>query len=403
MASVTFDPSNGPAARVLQVVLQLDAGGTERLVIELVRRLQDRFPTSVCCLDEPGSWGRQLADEGVQVTALGRAPGFHPGLAWKLADVAARFNATVMHCHHYSPFVYGTLARLRLPRVRIVFTEHGRLSDAPPSRKRRLANRFLMMGSPAVYAVSHDLRRHLVAEGYPERTGVIWNGIEPGVAPDEDARRHARRLMGLADGVKVVGTVARLDPVKDLGTLLQAVAIVRREVACRLVVVGDGPAREALKLRARALHIEDAVDWLGQRDDVRELLPGFDVYANSSISEGISLTLLEAMAAELPVVATDVGGSPEVVEDGQTGALCPARSPDALGSSLQRIFGDARLAADYGRAGRSRVCEHFTLDRMVARYAELYENSADGRKQAAEIRRPEDRSEKAETKNRSSG
>lgn len=371
---MTLDSTSGTAARVLQVVLQLDPGGTERLVLELVRRLRNRFPTSVCCLDQRGSWGSQLMDEGIDVSALGRAPGFHPGVARKLAAVAARVNASVMHCHHYSPFVYGTLARFWLPRTRIVFTEHGRLSDAPPSRKRRLANRFLVRGGPAIYAVSHDLRRHMMAEGFPARTGVIWNGIDPGLAPDEDARRRARLRMRLPDGARVVGTVARLDPVKDLGTLLEAVAMVRREITTsRLVIIGDGPEREALRARARDLDIEDAVDWLGQRDDVRELLPGIDVYANSSISEGVSLTLLEAMAAERPVVATSVGGSPEVIIDDETGLLCAARSPEALSSSLRHILRDGEAAVRYGRAGRSRVCAHFTLDRMVEQYAALYE------------------------------
>ncbi len=362
-------------ARVLQVVLQLDPGGTERLVIELVRRLRQRFPTAVCCLDQPGAWAAGVRHAGVEVTALGRRPGFHPSVAKQLASVAARFKATVLHCHHYSPFVYGRLASLGLPGTRIVFTEHGRLSDSPPSAKRRLANRFLSMGVTSLYAVSYDLRRHVVAEGFPERMGVIWNGIDPGPAPDEAARRHARRRIGLPDGTKVIGTVARLDPVKDLGTLLEAFAIVRRQSAYRLVVIGDGSERESLRTRASALQLEGVVDWLGQRGDVRELLSGLDVYVNSSISEGVSLTLLEAMAAERPVVATQVGGTPEVVLDEETGLLCPARSPEALSGQLQRLLDDESLGARFGRAGRNRVLEHFTLDRMVEQYAAVYEHA----------------------------
>jgi glycosyltransferase involved in cell wall biosynthesis len=224
----------------------------------------------------------------------------------------------------------------------------------------------------SLYAVSHDLRRHLVAEGFPERMGVIWNGIEPGAAPDEETRRDARLRLGLTEGTRAIGTVARLDPVKDLGTLLEAVADVRREAPCRLVVIGDGPEREWLRARATALALDGAVDWLGQRADVRALLPGLDVYVNSSVSEGVSLTLLEAMSAELPVVATGVGGTPEVVVDGQTGLLCPARSPETMVRSLKAVLRDGALRARYGRAGRQRVLEHFTLGRMVERYAAIY-------------------------------
>lgn len=372
VTSVTAAPPGSGAARVLHVVLQLDPGGTERLVLALVRRLRSRLPTAVCCLDQPGLWARDLVSEGVEVSALGRPPGFHPRLGRRLATIARRFNATVLHCHHYSPFVYGRLARLVLPGVRLIFTEHGRLSDAPPSRKRQLANRFLAVGVRDLYAVSHDLRAHLVAEGFPARMGVIWNGIDPGPAPDAEARRRARALMHLPEGELAIGTVARLDPVKDLGTLLDAVARLRQHAPCRLVVVGDGPEREALTARARALQLGDAVIWLGQRQDVRELLPGFDLYANTSISEGISLTLLEAMAAELPIVATRVGGTPEVVVENETGLLVPARDPDALSVALRHIAGEAALATRFGTAGRARVFEHFTLDRMVERYAHLY-------------------------------
>jgi glycosyltransferase involved in cell wall biosynthesis len=264
---------------------------------------------------------------------------------------------------------------LGLPETRIVFTEHGRLSDAPPSRKRRLANRCLSMGVASLYAVSYDLRRHLVAEGFPERMGVIWNGIDPGPAPDERARRQARTELGLPAGTKGIGTVARLDPVKDLHTLLKAFAEVRCRFPIRLLVIGDGPERESLKALAELLNVAEAVTWMGQRQDVRQLLPGLDVYVNSSISEGVSLTLLEAMAAALPVVATHVGGTAEVVLNGETGLLCPARSPGALSRQLERVLGDASLAARYGRTGRRRVSEHFTLDRMVERYEQIYKGS----------------------------
>jgi glycosyltransferase involved in cell wall biosynthesis len=375
---VTIGRADTGEVRVLQVVLQLSAGGTERLVIELVRRLRERFPMAVCCLDEPGEWAPEITGLGVEVTALHRPPGFQIALARKLASVATRFDASVLHCHHYSPFVYGRLASLATRRTRVVFTEHGRLSDAPPSGKRRLANRFLTIGSPWLFAVSHDLRRHLVAEGFPARMSVIWNGIDPGPPPDERRRRSARRSIAVPEDASVIGTVARLDPVKDLGTLLEAFAEVQRRSACRLVVIGDGAEEASLRARARALQIEGSVLWLGQRGDVREILPAFDVYANSSISEGISLTLLEAMAAQLPVVATRVGGTPEVVLDGETGLLGPARSAGALAALVQRLVDDKPLAARFGLAGRHRVCEHFALDRMVERYAAVYERSARG-------------------------
>src|SRR6185503_9621864 len=113
--------------------------GTERLVVELARRLQDQVPAMVCCLDGAGAWARELFAAGVQVIALDRAKGFRPGLGRAVAAVARRHDATVIHAHHYSPFVYSCLARFWRPGTRVIFTEHGRLSDTPPSAKRRLA------------------------------------------------------------------------------------------------------------------------------------------------------------------------------------------------------------------------------------------------------------------------
>ncbi|HUU33762.1 MAG TPA: glycosyltransferase, partial [Vicinamibacterales bacterium] len=184
--------------RVLQVVLQLDPGGTERLVIEIVCRLHTQMPMAVCCLDEPGSWAGRVTALGVPVYALHRRPGFHPSLSVRLAAVARQFDADVLHCHHYSPFVYGRLAAMLAPGTRAVYTEHGRLSDAPPSPKRRLANRLLMAGAHDLYAVSHDLRAHLLREGVPGRMRVIWNGIDPGPVPTAAARAAGRAALGVS-------------------------------------------------------------------------------------------------------------------------------------------------------------------------------------------------------------
>lgn len=374
---------------MLQVVLQLDPGGTERLVIEIVRRLHATLPMAVCCLDEPGSWASRVTDLGVPVHALHRRPGFHPSLSLDLAAVARRFDANVLHCHHYSPFVYGRMAALLVPGARAVYTEHGRLSDAPPSPKRRLANQGLMAGAQDLYAVSHDLRAHLLREGVPPRMRVIWNGIDPGPPPSPADRAAGRDALGVAAGDWVVGTVARLDPVKDLGTLIAAVAQASqvRPSLC-LAVIGDGPERAALEAAVQASGAAGRVRFLGHRDDARALIAGVDVFANSSTSEGVSLTLLEAMAAELPIVATGVGGTPEVVVDGVTGRLAPARDAAAFAAALLDVSGDAARARAWGAAGRHRLLQHFTIDEMVRRYLAVYrQEPPDDRPRQATISR----------------
>ena len=342
------------------------------MVIELIRRLRECVPMAVCCLDEPGRWASEVTEMNVPVHALGRRPGFHPELGRAIAHLARQHQASIAHCHHYSPFVYGCAAKVWRPGLRILFTEHGRLSDAKPSGRRRVANQILGRVPDAVYAVSGDLREHMLGEGLPAKTvDVIYNGIEPGKVPTDTARQRVRQQLGVSDDVLVVGTIARLDPVKDLGTLIQAVAAAGRHMPVVLVVVGDGPERAALEALARSVSDSERVRFLGQRDDAREWLPGCDVYVNSSISEGVSLTILEAMAAGLPVIATRVGGTPEVVDE-TCGVLVAARNSEDVASALVALAGDPTRRSRLGVAGRARVEEKFSLGRMVQEYHDVY-------------------------------
>ena len=361
-----------PSPRVLQVVLSLNPGGTERLVLQLIERLHTRVPMAVCCIDDKGAWAGQLEPLGVAVDALLRRPGFQFALGSEIARLARQHRANVIHSHHYSPFIYSCLSRIWAPRTRIVFTEHGRLSDAKPSRKRTIVNRVAGRLPDAAFAVSAELREHLVAEGFSAGAmGVIHNGIEVGRRPDATLRRRARVNMGAGDEVLVIGTIARLDPVKDLATLLRAFAVLQTSPA-RLVIVGDGAEREHLHAIARQLGVMDRVHFAGHRNDAREWLAGFDIFVNSSISEGISLTILEAMAAALPVVATRVGGTVEVI-DPSCGRLVASRDPASLARVIDELAADSTRRRQMGDAGRERVERHFSLDRMVAAYHAVYQ------------------------------
>jgi glycosyltransferase involved in cell wall biosynthesis len=355
----------------MQVVLTLQPGGTERLVLEIVRRLRDELPMTVCCLDDEGSWADQLRDEGISVTALRRRAGFRPALGRAIAALAAEHGTSVLHCHHYSPFVYGCVARVWQPRLQVVFTEHGRLSDALPSPKRRFANRMLSQIPHEVFAVSGDLKRHMVGEGFPSKqVKVLHNGIDIGPLPDDRMRSCVRQKLGISSETFVIGTIARLDPVKDFDTLIKATATLTSRVPALLLVIGDGPERGRLESLAGI-----DVRFLGHRDDARTLLAGCDVYANSSIHEGISLTILEAMAAGLPVVATAVGGTPEILDE-NCGRLIPARQPAALAEALHVLSLDRGLRRAMAMEGRKRVEAQFTIERMVGEYRDAYLRAA---------------------------
>jgi glycosyltransferase involved in cell wall biosynthesis len=213
-----------------------------------------------------------------------------------------------------------------------------------------------------------------VAEGFPaSRIEVAYNGIDPGAPPVAADRERARREVGLAPDLFVVGTVARLDPVKDLATLIEAFAALRRGLpGAVLLIVGDGPEREHLEELARARNLSGSVLFSGHRSDARELLPALDLYANSSLTEGVSLTIVEAMAASLPVVATRVGGNPEVVLEDRSGALVAPRDAGALARALQALADDAERRRIWGVAGRRVVEERFSFERMLELYVGAY-------------------------------
>jgi L-malate glycosyltransferase len=223
-------------------------------------------------------------------------------------------------------------------------------------------------------------------DGFVRRTiEVIPNGV--------DLRRYAavdrttsRVALGLDAERRYVAAIARFHPVKDHRTLLNGFAEVSRaRPDVDLLLVGDGPLRPDLERLCGELSIADRVHFMGIRDDVASILRASDVFALTSVSEAASITLLEAMASELPVVVTAVGGNPEIVRDGTDGLLVPRRSSAGVTRALLRILGDAAMAAAMGRAGAERVRAKFTLDNTIGRYYKLYAGAvaADRRSEAA--------------------
>jgi glycosyltransferase involved in cell wall biosynthesis len=237
-----------------------------------------------------------------------------------------------------------------------------------------MVNPLLAHFDGAIIAVSEELRRHMLEARFPAaRVAVVRNGIEVGSRASAVDRRVVRRALGIAEAAPLAVSVARLDTVKDFGTLLDAFATVRRRVPdARLLIVGDGPERAWMTQRAAQPDLDGAVDLLGYRDDVRAVIGAADVYVNSSISEGISITILEAMAAGLPVVATDVGGTPEVLTGDAGGVLVPSRDPGRLASALIDLLADPDRRATMAAAARRRLETSFTIDRMVDEYVNTY-------------------------------
>lgn len=363
--------------RVCHVVHSLKVGGAEVLVANLTRSLRGSdVEVVVACLDEIGVLGEQLRAEGTAIRCAGRRPGVDLGLFGRMRGILRDLRADVVHTHQYTPWFYGgtAAATLGLP---LVFTEHGRHQPDRPKRRRLLFNRWLRPRTHAVTAVSRSIRDALIAnEGMsPDEVEVVYNGVDhTRLAHDPQVRRTKRAELGLDDTTLAVGTAGRLVEVKNQDLLLRGLAGWRDAGAppFRAFLAGSGPLDERLRTRAADLGLEDTVVFLGEREDVPELLSAWDAFALTSFSEGTSVTLLEAMSSSLPVVATRVGGNPELIEDGTSGLLVPSDDDTALAAAFGRLAGDAGLRNTLGTAARAEVERRFSFCGMQDRFCELY-------------------------------
>jgi glycosyltransferase involved in cell wall biosynthesis len=369
------------ALRLTHVVESLERGGLERMVVDLARhQAAEGHAVQVLCLFRLGLLAAELAGAGIPVTSLDKRDGLDLAAIRALRAQVMAHAAHVVHTHNPVAHYY-TAAALR-GRVRMVNTRHG-MGNRPFSVRREVIYRLSLRRTASVATVCESARRNFVRHRIiPARKAVVIpNGIRvDDFAPQAPAARAAAltRLGLPADGL-YVGTVGRLNPVKDHAMLLRAFARLRGDFAgARLVLVGDGVTRAALEGLARELGLGEAVRFCGDRGDVRDLLPGFDVFALSSLSEGYSIALLEASACALPIVATDVGGNREIVADGVTGIVVPAANPDTFAAALARLAADPALRRRMGDAARSWARDHGTVAAMARRYLALYRNGAPG-------------------------
>ncbi|MGH3372045.1 MAG: glycosyltransferase family 4 protein, partial [Nocardioidaceae bacterium] len=334
-----------------------------------------------------GDLFEEAARLGVRVVTV---PNLHRAVR-PLADLRAvvglvrlfkRERPDIVHTHSSKAGLVGRLAARLAGVPAIAHTVHGwSFHDEMPRLVRRavvVTERLAARWTSLIVVVGErDAEIGRVERiGHQASYALIRSGIEVAAySTSPEARAKARSAFGIPEGVPLVGTVTRLSRQKDPTTLLTAVRLVvdvRPDVHC--VIVGDGPLRSEVEAHVRELGLRSQVTLLGARDDVAALLPGFDAFVLSSRWEGLPRVVIEAMAAGVPVVATDVGGVAEAVDDGTSGLLVPVGDEHALAQAVLRVIGDPVLAADMGRAAETRVGEFDTsvmIDRLDRAYREL--------------------------------
>lgn len=361
-------------ARILHLIWALDLGGAERQVLEMVRRLdRRRFDPVVGCLVRRGRWGEALEAEGVRVVDFAKKPGFDPALLLRLVRFLRRERPAIVHTHAFTAATWGRLGAALAGRPPVVVHEHSAFSL--DSALHRTVDRALAPLTdrwvPVSEALARDLSRVL---GLPvPRLVTVHNGLpSPEGTPPVDPRA-VRRELGAEGFGRLVGTVGRLERRKGLEVLLEAIrALSERYPDLGVVLVGEGPAREALERRVSDLGLERRVLFAGRREDVSRVLSALDVFVLPSHAEGLSIALLEAGAAARPIVATSVGGNPEVIEDGRNGVLVPAGDPRALAEGLSAVLADPRRARALGAAASRTVRERFSSTAMMEGIEDLY-------------------------------
>lgn len=363
--------------KILYIALDMDLGGLQRVVNLLIRRIdKELFIPYLCCLDRGGIFCEELKENEVGTYILNRKPGpFDTGLFKNLCKILVDNEIDIIHSQNGCS-LYSALAGWKAGVKGIVHTDHGRL--VPDKRSAVLEDRFSSWMMDCVVGVSENLTEYL-------ETGVkinkkklltIINGVDTDrfVPLDTEQRNKLRDAIGLNRGDKVLGTICRLDPIKNLEFLIRSLPSLSEAIpGCKLLIVGDGPSEESLRSYAKSNGVASKVMFMGRSAEVEKMLPVFDLYVCSSLSEGTSMTILEAMACGLPIVASAVGGNGKLI-DHSNGLLFPLNDEKAFHQGTLSLLKDPERLKRMGECSRARVEADFNLDRFVGRYEELYQS-----------------------------
>lgn len=360
--------------KVLHIVFNLGAGGLENGVVNLCNLLDaDHFEPSICVFEGGGAWESRVDANRVDLFEAKRYWRYDPTLPFRLAKEIHRRGFHIVHTHSWGTLVEGVTGALMSHTPIIIHGEHGLLEK----RTRNIPlQRWLWSKTDAVIAVAEELAERIArVVGFPRaRVHVIPNGVDTQrFRPVENGKVKQRTHFGLPLNKLLLGMVARLESVKNHLGVLHALAQLRSQgIDAELVLAGDGPSREALYRAVQNLHLNDCVHFLGTVMTIEEIYQAIDIFILNSKSEGMSNTILEAMACGLPIVATDVGANPQLVCDGQCGILVKSEDTNALCNMLGKLVENAPLRHMMGKNGRSRVESNFSIERMVQDYADFY-------------------------------
>jgi len=374
-------PSN--RIKLLQMLTNFHIGGTERQVANLARGIDaSQFDLHLACLHNSGELLAELETLRVPRSEFRIGRLYSPKTLWqgvRLAQYVRRNLIQIVHSYGFYPNVF-TVPVARLAGASIVVASIRNTCDLLTPLQRRL-QKLVCRLADCVLVNAEAIRENLVEEGYdPSKIVVIRNGITLSRFAKRERAAVIRQELGFPPTARLVGVFSRLNPMKGIPYFLDAATVLAERFpdVCFLVV-GDGAIKRELEEQARRMGLGRRIAFTGFRSDVPELLSEAAVSVLPSLSEGTSNTLLESMAAGIPVIATRVGGNPEVIEDGVSGLLVPPRDSAALAAATARLLEDEALAARLGEAGMRRVSELFSIEGSVHETEHLYQRLVEAR------------------------
>ncbi|WNC72545.1 glycosyltransferase [Thalassotalea psychrophila] len=363
--------------KILHVTFDMCIGGTEQVIKNIIQGCDNsQFEMAILCIESPlGPFAKELQENGITIFELNRKPGFDVNLIFRIRDIIKNHNFNLLHCHQYSPWVYGACAAI-LTKSQVIFTEHGRFYPEKSSFKRKLVNPLLNIITAQITAISNATKQALVVhEGIREKNiKVIYNGIKP-IKVDSANAKALRQSLKIDDKQTVLGTVARLDPIKNHIMMLKAFSqLLKTHPNTILLIVGDGEEKANLTKLSRQLKINNKVFFTGYIEQPNDHIGIMDIFLLSSYSEGTPITLLEALSIGKPCVVTDVGGNPEIIHHDINGLICASNDHINFAESICAIVDDPDKYSKYSTLGKERFKRSFSIKTMADAYEYFYSN-----------------------------
>lgn len=353
--------------KIMHLNDSLDVGGAERMILSLLSNIDTKhYEVSACSISSSVALIKEFEQENIPVYILNKGNGFDIKVIARLFNILKKEKIDILHTHNYYAWIYGGLATLFLPACKHVHTQHSNIvMPKPPAF---LVKKLLSLIPKKVITVSDQVLDTLINNNYftnRNKSAVICNGIDTQKFYPSDKSNDSERI--------IIGIVARLSEVKNHKLLINAVAKVCAENSnVSLKIVGDGPLNLVLKKQVKQLNAEDFIEFLGERNNISDILRSFDIFVLSSFSEGFSISILEAMSTALPVIATDVGGNSSNVTHNETGLLVQSDNVAKLSAALQKLISSKELRERYGNNGREKVVNLYSISKMVDDYQNIY-------------------------------